>query len=373
MPWIHFHVGERGQVNACCVANIPYGNVNQSSFDDIWNGEAINDLRSKFSVGKADPRCTVCLNREKGGASSIRLETFEKYGREIPDRTRYPRYFDIRFSNVCNFRCRTCWHRASSKWFNDAVQLKRQASKQAIIKNIKDLDRFLFDFGDALLFAEEIYFAGGEPLVTNEHYLLLEWLIEQKVFPRLRYNTNFSILRFKDWDIIELWSNFKDVEVLASIDAHEQLGEYIRKELDWELFLSNIERLKAGAKHVNIKIAPTISMLNIMAIPSFYDYCLEQEIIDPDDWYINLLERPYYYNIRALPQSEKKKVRKLYEKWIEKKENDKLSKTMIKAMSEILTFMESEDLSKHYSNFQKETNILDKIRDEEYSRVRLKQ
>ena len=37
---------------------------------------------------------------------------------------------------------------------------------------------FLKKCGGALLQAEEIYFAGGEPLAIEEHFLLLEWLVK---------------------------------------------------------------------------------------------------------------------------------------------------------------------------------------------------
>ena len=364
MPWIHFHVGDGGMAKACCVAQIPFGNVNEDSFDAIWNGPAIQALRKKFTAGTSDPRCAVCLKREKAGASSIRTETFEKFGHQIPMDTTYPRYFDIRFSNVCNFRCRTCWHGASSKWFKDAKILKRQVSETAIINNIKDFEVFIQEYGAALMFAEEIYFAGGEPLVTTEHYLLLEWLIDKQVYPRLRYNTNFSVLSFKNWDVIELWSHFKEVELMASIDAHEGLGEYIRKELNWSTFLTNHIRLRKELPHIEFKIAPTISIMNVEFLPEFYDHCLKHRLMDAKNWYINLLERPIYYNIRALPIEKKMSINKAYNEWIIIARKKEYPSAIINMFMDVLSFMNSEDLSKYYLKYQEETLKLDEIRNE---------
>ena len=190
MPWIHFHVGDHGMAKACCVANIPFGNINEQSFDEIWNGDAINQLREKFAKGEKDNRCAQCYKLEDAGGKSIRQETFEKFPHIKIDNSSQtlPIYFDIRFSNVCNFRCRTCWHGASSKWFADAKSLGRNVGEKAIIQNIQDFNSFIEKTGKALLKAEEIYFAGGEPLVTEEHYLLLSWLIEKNATQiRLRY------------------------------------------------------------------------------------------------------------------------------------------------------------------------------------------
>jgi MoaA/NifB/PqqE/SkfB family radical SAM enzyme len=363
MPWIHLHVSNHGQVNACCVANIPFGNVNDQDFDEIWQGKEIDQLRSKFAAGIPDPRCAVCLKREQGGASSIRLETFQKFGRQIPDNYEFPRYFDIRFSNVCNFRCRTCWHGASSKWFNDAQALGRTASKKAIIENIKDLDHFLAKFGPALQHAEEIYFAGGEPLVTAAHYLLLEWLIDHNVSPRLRYNTNFSKLSFKQWDVLKLWEKFETVEVLASIDGMGEKGEIIRKEFHWETFLKNRRRLMSSSPHMSFKLAPTVSILNVFDLPDFYQFSVKQKLIDQNDWYINLLERPFYYNIQALPLEKKERLASLYNAFLRENE-PQLLVSVYRNFESVVEFMWSEDLSNHYPAFLKETKKIDELRKE---------
>jgi len=360
MPWMHFHVGDRGVAKACCVANIPFGNVNNQSFKEIWEGEAILKLRDKFAKGEADPRCGACINREKGGAKSIRQETFERFPNWSLKQTETPIYFDIRFSNVCNFRCRTCWHGASSKWFQDAVTLKRNLGDKAIIKNVEDFDRFIHETGPALLNAEEIYLAGGEPLVTEEHYRLLDWLIENKVFPRLRYNSNFSVLKFKNWDVLKLWKHFPDVEVMASVDGAEKLGEYIRKEFNWKVFLENRKKL-ADHPNVKFKIAPTVSILNLIHLPDFYNKCVEHSIIQPADWYINILERPYYYNIKALPEVEKIKVGTTFNHFFS---SGNLPINIKSSFQGCLDFMNSEDLSLHYKAYLKETERMDELRKE---------
>lgn len=308
-PFLHLHISNNGTAKACCVANIPFGNINEQSLEDIWNGAAINKLRAKFLKGEKDNRCAVCYKLEATGGKSIRMETLEKFGHlPINPTPKLPVYFDIRFSNVCNFRCRTCWHGASSKWFHEAKQLGTNVGEQAIIKNVKSLDDFIAKTGKALLGAEEFYFAGGEPLVTEEHYLLLEWLLHNKATnARLRYNTNFSKLTFKNYNILELWKHFPKVEVLASIDATGELGEYIRTDSVWKTIVSNREKIRA-LPHVQFKIAPTISTLNVHHLPDLYRDCLENNMIGPEDLYLNILERPKHFNIQTLPKKKKEEA-----------------------------------------------------------------
>ncbi|MFK7809574.1 MAG: twitch domain-containing radical SAM protein, partial [Saprospiraceae bacterium] len=357
-PFLHLHISNNGTAKACCVANIPFGNINDQSLEEIWNGAAINELREKFRSGKTDKRCAVCHRLEATGGKSIRMETKEKFGHiAIEPIPKLPVYFDIRFSNICNFRCRTCWHGASSKWFSDAKKLGTNIGEKAIIKNIKSLEDFISKTGKALLGAEEFYFAGGEPLVTEEHYLLLEWLIENKAtHARLRYNTNFSKLQFKDYDILELWKHFPKVEILASIDATGELGEYIRKDSLWKTILSNREKISV-LPHVQFKIAPTISVLNIHHLVNLYQECLQSNMIGPEGLYINILERPNHYNIQILPKEQKEKITlKMLEAM-----NEETPLSIRRAFQEVMDYMNAEDRSDLWGKYLEKNGRLDQL------------
>lgn len=366
MPWLHLHIGNNGTAKACCVANIPFGNINNQSLEEIWNGKEINQLREKFLQNQSDKRCANCINREAGGAISYRQEVHEKFkGFDITKENQLPVYFDIRFSNVCNFRCRTCWHGASSKWFNDAKKLGRNVGEKAILQNIIDFNDFIKKSGNALLKAEEFYFAGGEPLVTEEHYLLLQWLIDNKATNcRLRYNTNFSKLHFRDYDLLDLWSNFEEVEILASIDGVGDLGEYIRTEMKWTDILKNREKIRSSP-HIQFKIAPTVSVFNVAHLPILYQESIRLNLIEPDGIYLNILERPQYFNIQILPKTEKEQIELAYQKFFEE---NQLPKNIVNSFTEVLSYLnvelEPNKQEKYWKQFHTESKRLDELRDE---------
>ena len=372
MPWIHLHVGNHGKVNACCVANINYGNINDQSLEEIWNGEAIQAIREKFAKGEIDKRCHHCIQREAAGAKSIRQETFENFPNLniLEKDIKAPIYFDIRFSNVCNFRCRTCYHGASSKWYQDAKQLGTQVAEKAIIKNVNDFEAFIQKCGPALLQAEELYFAGGEPLVTEEHYLLLDWLIKNKATnARLRYNTNFSKLKFKDHNVLEYWARFPKIEILASIDASHELGEYIRKEMSWNTILENREKIRS-LDHISFKLSPTVSVMNVAHLPKLYQEALDLKMIQPGDLYLNLLEFPAYFNIQILPKAEKKAIQKKYQKFIDWLQVEKHPVHLIKSFQDILNYMNQENANSTtnqnqlWEKYKSQTKVLDNLRGE---------
>src|ERR1051325_9408309 len=93
-----------------------------------------------------------------------------------------------------------------------------------------DEEKFWESYERLLPHVGRMHFAGGEPLVMDEHYRVLDYLISiGKTDVTLSYNTNFSMLRYKKYNIVELWNKFKRVEVWASLDGMGEQGDYHRK------------------------------------------------------------------------------------------------------------------------------------------------
>ncbi len=361
MPWIHLHIGDDGIAKACCVANIPFGNINKQEVKEIWDSKAIQSLRSTFKAGKIDKRCANCYKLEESGATSIRQETHKKF-KDTPlnFETPTPIYFDIRFSNVCNLKCRSCWHGASSSWFEDAKKLRTNKGQKAIIKNITDFDRFISKSGPYLLHAQEFYFAGGEPLVMEEHYRLLKWLIKNEVTKiKLRYNTNFTLLKYKGESILDLWRKFENIQIMASLDAQGETASYIRTNSNWESIVSNFKQAKK-LSHLQLEIAPTISVLNVELLPELIQTCLHEDLISEEDIYINLLERPIHYNIQIIPLRLKERVSKKLSIFQQEISSIKL----ISQIDEIIRYMNAKDQSKHWPKFISQNKQLDDLRNE---------
>ena len=154
------------------------------------------------------------------------------------------RYYDIRFSNVCNFRCRSCGGIFSSNWYNDEVKLFGPKIQPRIMFAGRHEEDMWEQMQEHIPYLEQIYFAGGEPLIMEEHYRLLNELVKREMFHvRLIYNSNFSKLGYKDQDVLELWKKFDSVSVGASLDASGSRGEYIRKGQDWQETVENRQRM----------------------------------------------------------------------------------------------------------------------------------
>lgn len=304
LPWIHLHVSQSGKVNPCCNNNRYLGNVQEQPIKDIWKGEKFEAIREQFKNNIADKKCSHCYNIEKSGKQSLRQISNQKYKKDlvrVEANNPEPIYLDIRFSNICNFKCKTCWHGNSSAWFEEGSN--RNASGERIIKAFTTNFDELFEYIDDV---EEIYFAGGEPLLMKEHYQVLEELEKRELFDiEIRYNTNFSNLNFKDKNILEIWKKFKKVHVSASIDASHELGSEIREGFNWSQFLTNRKDMMATCPDIYFEIAPTVSSLNINNLPSLHQELVEFGLINVDHIYLNILERPLQFNVQQLSPEEK--------------------------------------------------------------------
>ena len=83
-----------------------------------------------------------------------------------------------------------------------------------------DNDIFWKDLKELLPHIEEIYFAGGEPLMQEGHYKFLHFLIDNnKSNLEVNYNTNLSVLQYKNENLIDLWSDFERVNIWVSQDG----------------------------------------------------------------------------------------------------------------------------------------------------------
>ena len=325
LPWTHLHVCTGGSSIPCCVWRGPaLGNVRSASLVDLWNSPGMKALRSDMMSGRPVAGCEKCYEDERAGFLSLRqrnnLEWDRHRGRErltaldgtmpwlpVP-------LLDIRFSNACNLRCRTCDVSLSSAWTADARSLGLAVGGSAVQRSYGDWDSLWRQLQRVLEEGiEEIRFAGGEPLVMEEHYRILDFLIARGLTDvRLSYNTNFSILRFQGRDVIDRWSRFRKVHIAASLDGSGRRGEYLRKGLSWDAVVANREEMLRRCPDVSFMIAATVSIFNALHLPDFHREWVEKGYVDRDAFSLNMLVAPDIYQAQALPPALKSRVRESY-------------------------------------------------------------
>jgi len=331
LPWIHLNTWPNGNVYPCCLTDWreEIGNLKDNTLEELWNGDTMKSIRKDMLEGKQHHSCRKCYQQEDNGLDSTRTSSnrwFEKHIPQITDNTKKDGhnddfkllYWDFRFSNLCNMKCRMCGSFLSSKWWEDEVKIYGGSPLPKAIINVNDyskknIDTYLDDFIDKV---EEIYFAGGEPLLMEEHYYILQKLVEVgNTDLRLRYNTNLGYLKFKKYDNIELWKPFieKDygnVTIFASIDGVGKNAEYSRKGTKWNVIEENIK--KCLDANINFHISCTTNIFNVMYIPEFVEEMKKLGVPHYNIHLNNVLTNPHHYHINILPDNLKQEVKKRY-------------------------------------------------------------
>ena len=382
MPWVHLHVSQNGNVIPCCQAPPHkvhrFGNVNEQSVAQIWNGETINSFRLKMLNDEKDYRCKQCHLKEESGAKSLRQITNEKFSEKVTEVKKdgmsiasVPIHFDVRFSNPCNLKCRICGPWASSKWHKDAVATgMRKKSSKALSLAVEDENSFFEQIVPLLPEAKEFYFAGGEPLMMEQHYKVLDALIAcGNTSIRLSYNINFSTLQFKQYNVIEYWKQFKNVHLTASLDAEEQQGEFLRKNIKWDQMLKNRKVCLKKLPHLKFQIAPTACVFNVSQLPQFHKNWVKLGFINVEGFIPNILIHPKEYQLNILPLKEQLNLRPLYEshiKWIENQEflNVENHIEWLQQFRTILNQLGRVAEPKFINSFKEKTTLLDSLRSE---------
>ena len=386
LPWMHMHAFPDGRVYPCCLADYwhPVGDLRKNTMREVWNQDKYRTMRSNMLADKPCVECTKCYEQEKHGAFSMRNDANRNYGHMIkeinktnPNGTHEEfkiRYWDVRFSNLCNFRCRSCGPIFSSNWYNDHVKLYNRVPDVLG----RDMDRIEYAAGgeDSMIeqmeehipHLEQVYFAGGEPLIMKEHYYLLEKLIDAgKTDIRLQYNTNFSELRYKDKHVFEYWKHFKNVSVGASLDAMGPQAELIRKGTDWTQTVENRERMMKEVPHVDFYVSSTVSSMNVLHVLDFHKEWAKLGLIKAKDWNINICQSPEWYRCDIFPKEFKERViYPAYEEhiaWLDPQDNLRRATT---GYQSLLSLMKANDAIEHWPRFVEETRVLDELRSESF-------
>ena len=377
LPWMHLHAYPDGRAYPCCFAFDPYpvGDLNKQSLKEVFNSEKMKEMRLKMLNNKKSRECIKCYDQEKSGFFSLRLSSNKHFGHNIGlvDSTQSDgtadfmiKYWDIRFSNLCNMACRSCGTWFSSNWYEDHKKLTGSPPPHAKIMKV---GRSSNDMWEQMLesfdHAEQFYFAGGEPLIMEEHYRILKELDKRKMYHvRLIYNSNFSKLKFKDMDVLELWNKFDSVSVGASLDAEGARAELMRKGTVWKDIVANRKRMMEVCPQVDFYISSTVGLVNSLHVCDLHKNWVDQGLIKSPDFNFNLLQHPIWQRMDILPLEFKQQVKEKYEahiKWL--KDKDPLTRAT-KGFESALNWMFKKDNQKHLDLHFTQTRKYDKIRNE---------
>ena len=201
----------------------------------------------------------------------------------------YPRYVEVSFSNVCNFKCSYCGPAFSSKWTEEVKAKGPYKLYQTHYNGIKEsevsypnrednpyIEAFWKWFPEAVKHMYTFRITGGEPLLSKHTFKVIDYLLANPQ-PHLHFAINTNACPPGD-----LWETFlkkikqleenKSVKYFSLYSSAESFGEhaeYSRDGMDWELFSKN---LRYFLDNTNTSELMLMSAVNMLGLPSLTTY-----------------------------------------------------------------------------------------------------
>jgi MoaA/NifB/PqqE/SkfB family radical SAM enzyme/glutaredoxin-related protein len=373
-PWLHLMTTPYHEIKTCCSGTESLDYLNKKTLADTWNNDSMKEIRKSLLNDSFHTNCEKCYEQEKNSKRSLRLSLNQRFKNKIAKIKSKKEvlvedfkllYLDMRFTNLCNIRCRTCNHHSSSKWYHDTKILNPAYDKSVIMKSGRTDTDLWEQIRPHLDHVEGIDFLGGEPLIMDEHYRILEELERRERFDVvLFYNTNFTNTKLKTRTVFDYWRRFDSVAVGASLDAMGTRAEYIRKDCIWSEIEHNRRQMIKECPDVKFNISATVSILNAWHLPDFHRDWVEKGLISPTDIELNWVQEPSHYRIDIATDAYKKIIRKKIQahcEWLSRYPGVEL---VLLQYESLVNFMFAEDRSHLLDEFWQMTRKLDKIRNE---------
>ena len=325
LPWISLETSPIGTVRPCCLAEEEIvddnGNkfdLNTASFVNIQNSQYMQNLRQDFLNAQQPSACRKCWREERAGRTSKRMHTLDRLKHMLPDQTwtadaKPLMFLDLKLGNICNLKCRICGSWSSSQFAVEELanlgpnedrktnhhyqMLKQGAWPRENPTFWKEIDQVV----DQIRYIE---FTGGEPFMIQEHFDMLQGLVDRGIAHNIEIHYNTNGTQYPE-NADEIWKHFKLVEIAFSIDDVDERFEYQRTNAVWKEVCRNIGWFRTLREHysnIRLQVCSTVNVFNVMYLEELAQWIAQQAF---DFVYWNMMHEAYYFSISTLPTNAK--------------------------------------------------------------------
>lgn len=384
-PFSNIVLNPSGSVSPCCKYNlnkvdteIDVQTLHDKNIKELFYQPAMEKIRNDFLNGVEPEACKACWDEEAAGITSMRQHRDNVARWHHSQKDKYPNRFadpkiitmDLKFSSLCNLKCRICGPYCSSNWLKESqdtgefhehtIKIFGKYAERKFNKHEVNFEIFKELIPDLHI----IEFYGGEPLMQPEHARIMEMLNNypdvKKLEIELFYNTNGTIY---DESLAEVWGKMSLVEFNISLDDIGPRFEYQRYPAKWDDVISNIQKYKDNAKsNVSMSLYCTVSMYNIFYIDELIKFNADNLKLNLK---FNLLHWPNKMSIKNLPNN----IKNIIKSKVENLDEHALSYVQkIFGIKEVVSFMlDNEGSADDLDEFIKVTNLHDDYRNESFA------
>lgn len=329
LPWVSLETSPIGTVRPCCLAEEEIiddaGNkfdLNTASFAGIQNSNYMQDLRQQFLDGQQPQTCRKCWREERSGRTSKRMHTLDRlkhmlsYTQEWTSQAKPLMFLDLKLGNICNLKCRICGSWSSSTFATEELNnISSNEEKKASLHYTmlrqgawpRENPVFWQEIDQIVEQIRYIEFTGGEPFMIQEHFDLLQRLVDRGLAGRIEihYNTNGT-----QWPghAENIWRHFKTVEIAFSIDDVGERFEYQRNNAVWSEVCANIKKfsdLRQKYPNIQLQVCSTVNVFNVYYLEDLAHWIDTQTF---DFVYWNMMHEAFYFSVGTLPDLVKQEI-----------------------------------------------------------------
>jgi len=324
LPWVSLETSPIGTVRPCCLAEDELVddagekfNLATAKFSAIQNSASMRKLRQEFIDRKQPQTCRKCWREERSGRTSKRMHTLDRLKHMIPDQdwtadAKPLMFLDLKLGNICNLKCRIC-----GSWSSSTFATEELANIKAEDRKSSHHYRMLRDGAwprENLSFWTEIdqvvdqikyiEFTGGEPFMIQEHFDMLQGLVDRNMAQHIEIHYNTNGTQYPE-SAADIWQHFKTVEIAFSIDDVGARFEYQRTNAVWSEVVANIARfqqLRDQYPNIRLQVCSTVNVFNVYYLEELSRWNYSQGF---DYIYWNMMHEAYYFSISTLPERAK--------------------------------------------------------------------
>lgn len=396
MPWIHLATDPNGATRLCCLSkkniksNGKKTNLGSNSIQEIYNSDYIKEARQEMLKGNRIQECSHCWNQEDTGGLSQRQVFTEQWLNEMPELAKIvnyqgiarqdPIYYDFRFGNLCNLKCRSCGTLNSSQLYKENKDLIKLYDADLfyddpnveLINDWYKTDIFKNNVYSNIDKIKKIYFTGGEPTLVEENYELMRTMVDKDIAKdvTLTFNTNMTNLKDEFYDLIQ---QFKHVEIAISIEGYGKIQEYLRYPSKWTQIEKNIRRMADMPENIWMFAVPVMQSVNLEYAVEFFEFI---QSINNEKGYYRIailpivLDDPYKLSMHILPLEYKKQCLSEIKEYVDTQEWLLNDIHFMGRYKNIIAACETDKFNKdEIEKFKNFTAILDKHRSQSLKEV----
>ena len=314
LPWQSLSIDNQGRSRICCNNDAHYRGpfrelVNHmASATEAMHTPYHHAVRQAQLQAQRHPSCKKCWDIEDSGGRSFRQIWNDILQSDAQTMHTEVRYLDITLGNKCNLTCRMC-----NEWNSHLWQIDNQRLGRPSDPTLTNTDWFQ-DAAARKIISENLHtvthinFLGGEPLIVREQLDILRRCVElgRAAEINLSYNTNMTTLLAGQ---LELWREFKQVDLGMSLEGTGTVNDYIRQNSSWTDILFNIDSVHTQCPGVRMTVHSTFGIMNCLTLGSMTQALMDFPALLGRLPWLNIITYPANQDTRHLPIGAKHMVR----------------------------------------------------------------